>query len=252
MSSLLTARRRRSGRLQDDRLPHGVKIGFVGFTTESTPGIVFPGQPRSVRGPAGRFRRSTPRRRSSTRRSTRSSHWDTRARTTARSRIRGAAHRHRRRRRERRCRDRRPQRLPGRRRAAERRARDRESRQGHPHHADQARDRAREGRRRLQDGRLPPAVDGRHDARRGDPGKARRAQRRTRSDPRDQDRRLHEGDSARRPVRHGQRPDLRVPGRRCRDRLDASGVCGHRRQVRDHELRRPPRRPHVPDGRSLG
>ena len=45
-----------------------------------------------------------------------------------------------------------------------------------------------------------------------------------RSDPRDQDRRLHEGDSARRPVRHGQRPDLRVPGRRRRDRRDGSGV----------------------------
>ena len=31
------------------QLPHGVKVGFVGFTNESTPDARLPGQPRPVR-----------------------------------------------------------------------------------------------------------------------------------------------------------------------------------------------------------
>ena len=174
---------------------HGVKLGIVGFTTESTPGIVFPGNlgPFEVRpvDPGGQRRGGEARQ---------EGRRDRRARPRGCNRRDGhrpdrSAHRHRGRRPERRRRDRRPQRPPGRRAAPERRARHREPGQGHPLHADPDRGRARQGGRRLQDGRLPQAVDDRRHARRGDPGEDRRPERPARADPRHPDRRCDEGRS---------------------------------------------------------
>src|SRR5690349_23405153 len=45
------------------------------------------------------------------------------------------------------------------------------------------------------------------------------------------------------------RPDMRVPRRRRGHRLDAGEVRADRRPVRDHELRRAPLRPDLPDRR---
>ena len=69
-------------------------------------------------------------------------------------------------------------------RAPERRARDREPRQGHPLHAHPDGGRPGQGRRRLQDGRLPQAVERRRHARPGDPGEDRRPERAAGADPR--------------------------------------------------------------------
>ena len=167
-----------------------------------------PGEPRPVRGPA---RRPGGQRRGGGARE--------RNRRDPRPRARGGfvghgrqpvgpADRHRRQRHQRRRGDRRPQRRPGRRAARERCPRDREPRQGHPLHAHAPRDRPGQRRRRLQDGRLPQAVEHRPDAGPGDPGQDRRAERTAGADPRHADRQLDEVHPAGRPVRTSRRAAL--------------------------------------------
>ena len=202
-----------------------------------------PGEPRPVRGPAGHPGGQRRGGEALPTRPTRSSPSGTRARTPGTVTdptgplidiADGVA--------ERRRGDRRPQRPPGRRAAPERRARDREPRQGHPLHADAPRDRPGQGRRRLQDGRLPQAVEHRPDAGPGDPGEDRRAERSAGADPQRADRRRRR--------RRSRAPTSAAtpPGGLCESLVgnvvtDAmrDDVQRDRRAVRDHELGRPPR-----------
>ena len=141
-SSTRTGRRRRSGRSRRcSTFRTASKLGVIGFTTESTPEVVFPGNlgPFEVRPDrAGRQRRGGQAGQEDRR--------DRRARPRGRDRRHGhqpdrSVDRHRRHRPQGRRRHRRPQRPPGQRAPPERRARHREPRQGHPVHPDAARHR---------------------------------------------------------------------------------------------------------------
>ena len=171
-----------------------MKVGFVGFTTESTPEVVFPGNlgPFEVRldlpavnaeaarlaqerrrdrraRPRGRDRRDDHRTRpvrssispTASSMSTRSSAITTTSRST-RLRSNGVL-------------------------VTENRGK------GLRFTRDRHRHRGRQGRRRLQDRRFPQAMDHRPDPGPGDPGRDRRTQRRAGADPRDPDRESTKG-----------------------------------------------------------
>ena len=228
-------------------LGRDMRVGFVGFTNDDASTLVKPGSFDPVPGAArqpdrlGQCRGRTDRR----------GHERDRRDGPLRSDRRDAhepdraAGEPRRRRLQRRRGDRRPHRLPGPRDPAERRARHREPQQGPPLHARPARDRPGRAGRRLQDGRLPQAVEHRPDARRGDPGQDQRAEHAAAADPGHASRCLERGHSAERLVRLPvaarnrpcRRPRLRVARRRRRHRRDAAAV---RHGLRHHQLRRAP------------
>ncbi len=167
---------------------HGVKVGFVGFTTESTPEVVFPGNldPLEVRPVIPAVNAEAAKLDKKVDAIVALGHEGATGGTI--SDPTGDLIVTRGQRPERGRRDRRPRRSAGHLQAVERRARDREPRQGHPLHADSDRRRPRQGGRRLQDGRLPQAVDDRRHPECRDPGEDRRAQRTARTDPRHADR----------------------------------------------------------------
>ena len=134
-----------------------------------------------------------------------------------------SAHRHRGRAQERRRRHRRPQRPPGQCASPERRARRREQGQGPPVHACPPADR-RERPCRLQDGRLPQAVEHRRHARSGDSGRDRQADGAAGADSRPADRNVDEVHPASGSVRRRHRSHVRVAGRQRRHRCDADHV----------------------------
>ena len=99
-----------------------------------------------------------------------------------------------------------------------------------------------QGRRRLQDGRLPQAVRHRRHARSGDPGEDRRSERAAGADPRTS-RSARRRRRSRAPTSAATRPDGRcesLVGNVVTDAMRTT-YSRHRRAVRDHELRRPPR-----------
>ena len=151
----------------------GQKLAFVGFTTESTPEVVFPGN----LGPF-EFLTHPDDRQCRSRQVGQVDRRDRRPRARGRNgrhghQPDGSVDRPRRRRSQRRRGHRRPQRPAGRLPALERRPGHGEPRQGPPVHADAPRGRHRQGRRRLQDRRLPQAVGHRPGAGSGDPGRDR-------------------------------------------------------------------------------
>ena len=202
----------------------GQKLAFVGFTTESTPEVVFPGN----LGPF-EFRSIADDRQCRSRKIGQVDRRDRRARARRRNGWHGhepdgSVDRPGRQRRQRRRGHRRSQRPAGRLPAFERRPGHGEPRQGPALYAHAPRGRSRQCRRGLQDRRLPQAVGHRPDAGPGDPGRDRRPDGPARADPQRENRRLDQACPQGRPVRQRRRAPLRVPRRQCRDGRHACGV----------------------------
>ena len=191
----------------------GMKLGFVGFTTVSTPEVVFPGNlgPFEVRPLLPAVNAEAARLANSTDVIVALGHEGATSGTVTNP-IR-SAHRSRRRRRQRRCGHRRSQRPPGRLASIEWRPRHGEPRQGPSLHPHAARHRSRQGWRRLQDRRFPQAMDHRPDPGSRDPGQDQRAQRRAGADPRHPDRGIDQADPACRPMRQARRSTVRISRR---------------------------------------